>query len=154
MTYITPKEYLYSQFNVLPYYMALLLVPVNQNLDYDFPWGRDLLTAPVPAKETVLNIPMMPPIAGLVFLSAIIAVGVFFFVKTQKAPSSYKRIVAFFIFWFFIILSPTSSVVPIIDVIYEHRLYLPSLGFFVILVLAIDSLAGLIMKEKTKVPAE
>lgn len=154
VTYITPKEYLYSQFNVLPYYMALLLVPVNQNLDYDFPRGMELLTAPVPAKETVLNIPMMPPIVGLVFLSAVIAVAVFFLIRTQKSPSSHKRIVAFFIFWFFIILSPTSSVVPIIDLIYEHRLYLPSLGFFVILVLAIDSLAGLVMKEKARVPAE
>ena len=41
-------------------------------------------------------------------------------------------------FWFFIILAPTSSFVPIIDVIFEHRLYLASLGFFVIFAVCFD----------------
>ena len=37
---ITPLEYLFTQFNVIVYYIALLLVPINQNLDYDFPVSR------------------------------------------------------------------------------------------------------------------
>src|SRR5437899_6244016 len=41
----------------------------------------------------------------------------------RKAP-----VFAFSIFWFFITISPTSSVVPIVDVIFEHRLYLPLVG--------------------------
>src|SRR5262249_33589171 len=35
---------------------------------------------------------------------------------------------AFSIFWFFITLSVTSSIIPIPDVIFEHRLYLPLAG--------------------------
>ncbi len=41
------------------------------------------------------------------------------------------RIVSFGIGWFFLALSVESSVIPIVDVIYEHRAYLPSVGLFV-----------------------
>ncbi|MBI4689826.1 MAG: tetratricopeptide repeat protein, partial [Nitrospirae bacterium] len=37
--------------------------------------------------------------------------------------------IAFGILWFFITLSVESSIIPIKDVIFEHRLYLPSIGF-------------------------
>lgn len=42
------------------------------------------------------------------------------------------RIASFFILWFFIILLPSSSIIPLKDVIFEHRLYLPSLAFYFI----------------------
>ncbi|MBI4412055.1 MAG: tetratricopeptide repeat protein, partial [Deltaproteobacteria bacterium] len=42
------------------------------------------------------------------------------------------RLVSFGILWFFITLSIESSVIPIRDVIFEHRLYLPSVGFFLV----------------------
>jgi len=35
---------------------------------------------------------------------------------------------SFSIFWFFLTLSPTSSIIPIPDVIFEHRVYLPLVG--------------------------
>ena len=41
--------------------------------------------------------------------------------------------IAFGIFWFFLTLSVESSVIPIMDVIFEHRLYLPSVGAFIAL---------------------
>ena len=42
--------------------------------------------------------------------------------------------------WFFITLSPTSSVIPLPDVIFEHRLYLPLAGFaFVLMGLVVSS---------------
>lgn len=37
----------------------------------------------------------------------------------------------FGIIWFFLTLSIESSIIPIRDVIFEHRLYLPSVGFFI-----------------------
>jgi len=40
------------------------------------------------------------------------------------------RLAAFGLLWFFLALSLESSVIPIVDVIYEHRVYLPSVGFF------------------------
>jgi len=41
---------------------------------------------------------------------------------------SYERFIAFGIFWFFITLSVESSIIPIKDVIFEHRVYLPFIG--------------------------
>jgi subtilisin family serine protease len=38
--------------------------------------------------------------------------------------------------WFFVILAPTSSVIPIDDVIFEHRMYLPLAGLVVMAVIA------------------
>jgi tetratricopeptide (TPR) repeat protein len=50
------------------------------------------------------------------------------------------RLIAFGIFWFFITLSVESSIIPIRDVIVEHRLYLPSIGFFIASVALVDYL--------------
>jgi len=49
-------------------------------------------------------------------------------------------IAAFGIFWFFITLSVESSIVPIEDLIFEHRAYLPSIGFFISLLVGVSIL--------------
>lgn len=139
---VTPKEYLYTQFNVMTYYIGLLAFPAKQNLDYDFPWSKELMKTPKVAEGTVLNTPLPPPFVSLLILSGIIIAALYMIISTQKKPDSRKRVAGFFILWYFIILSPTSSIVPIIDAIYEHRVYLPSLGFFTIFVLAVDSVTA------------
>ncbi len=145
---ITSLEYLFTQFNVLVYYIVLLLVPVNQNLDYDFPISRGLFETPVVKEGTVLNIPILPPVVSLVILLVIIGVGVYLFARGRREGSLRKLMVSFFIFWFFIILSPTSSFIPIIDVIFEHRVYLASVGFFAIFVLCMDAWFGYLAQKK------
>ncbi|MBI4710527.1 MAG: tetratricopeptide repeat protein, partial [Nitrospirae bacterium] len=47
------------------------------------------------------------------------------------------RLTAFGIFWFFITLSVESSVIPIEDIIFEHRVYLPSIGLRIAFVSAV-----------------
>lgn len=47
--------------------------------------------------------------------------------------SRYK-LLSFGIFWFFLTLLPESSIIPIEDVIFEHRLYLPLFGYSLFLV--------------------
>lgn len=145
---VSPKEYLYTQFNVMVYYLGLLLVPANQNLDYDFPWARDLFKAPDAAPGTVLNMPMLPPIVSLSVLLAIIGAAVYLFARTRKEPHSKARAASYFIIWFFLVLSPTSSFVPIVDAIYEHRVYLASLGYFTVFVMAVDALISLVISGK------
>ena len=135
---ISPLEYLFTQFNVIVYYIALLLAPINQNLDYDFPVSRGLFEMPVVKEGTVLNIPILPPVVSLSILLAIVAVAVWLFFRYKRTGEPRALVISFFVFWFFIILAPTSSVVPIIDVIFEHRLYLASLGFFVIFAVCLD----------------
>ena len=54
---------------------------------------------------------------------------------------------SFGIFWFFITLSIESSIIPIIDVMFEHRLYLPSIG-------AILAVTALLVHALGKLPLE
>lgn len=135
---ITAKEYLFTQFNVLIYYITLLFVPVNQNLDYDFPVSKGLFEVPLVKDGTVLNIPIPPPIVSLIILMAIIGFALYLLTHYASRITHYGRLIAFSILWFFIILSPTSSFIPIIDVIFEHRLYLASAGFFLLFSLGFD----------------
>jgi tetratricopeptide (TPR) repeat protein len=67
------------------------------------------------------------------FLLAVFSWGVYLVyrsLKTETGQGCWYRLIAFGIFWFFVALSVESSIIPIADVIYEHRLYLPSVGFF------------------------
>ena len=60
-----------------------------------------------------------------VFLVLLIGIGIFLFKK--------QRVLSFGIFWFFLTLSVESGFIPIKDLIFEHRTYLLSFGFFLIL---------------------
>ncbi|KJU85232.1 conserved hypothetical protein, membrane [Candidatus Magnetobacterium bavaricum] len=114
-------DYLLTQFRVLVTYIRLLCLPVNQNLDYDYPIYRSLFE---------------PAVAlSLLFLLAIAALAVALcyisFKGTQDNRRRTGRLVAFGILWFFVTISVESSIVPIEDVIFEHRVYLPGIGFFI-----------------------
>ena len=93
-----------------------MLLPVRQNLDYDIAPSRSLF------EPTVI-------LSGL-FLLALVVLAVWL--------SKRMRLVSFGILWFFIALAPTSSFLPIIDVMFEHRLYFPSMGFILAFVIFID----------------
>ena len=151
---ITAKEYLFTQFNVLAYYITLLLVPINQNLDYDFPISKGLFEIPLVKEGTILNYPIPPAFVSLVILLAIIGFAVYLFTRHAEHITRRSRSIAFFILWFFIILSPTSSFVPIIDVIFEHRLYLASAGFFFLFSLGFDSFFDYLDIRKAKTESE
>ena len=99
--------YFLTQLKVMVTYVRLLFIPLNQNFYYDYPLSRSLFE--------------MPVIFSCLFLSSILWAGVRLFSK--------YRLVSFGIFWFFITLLPESSIIPIRDVIFEHRLYLPMVGF-------------------------
>ena len=107
---ITPLNYLFTQFSVIVKYIQLLVLPINLNLDYDFPVSNTFFEI-----RTLLSF--------LVLLSLVI-LAIFSFKR--------YRILSFGIFWFFLTLSVESSFIPIDDVIFEHRTYLPSFGFFLI----------------------
>lgn len=121
---ITPGQYLLTQFNVIMTYLRLLLIPVEQNLDYDYAVSRSLFEL-----RTLLSF------IGIV---SILSAAVYLFMRPVSWITRHGRIISFFIFWFFVILSPTSSFVPIQDVIFEHRVYLPSVGFIAIFAILLD----------------
>ncbi|MBI5408913.1 MAG: tetratricopeptide repeat protein [Nitrospirae bacterium] len=107
-------DYLFTQFRVIVTYLRLLILPINQNLDYDYP-----------VHNSFFNWEVLP---SFLLLSSIIILGVYLIKR--------NRLVSFGIFWFFVTLSVESSVIPIQDVIFEHRVYLPSIGAIVAAVAA------------------
>jgi len=125
---------------VLIYYIILLIVPRVQNLDYDFPVSHGLFEVPQISEGTILNSPLPPPFVSLIVLLLIVGCGIYLLVRSIGADGRRAAMISFSIFWFFILLSPTSSFVPIVDVIFEHRPYLASAGFFVILAIGLDAL--------------
>lgn len=106
-------DYLFTQFRVIVTYLRIIIFPINQNLDYDYPVYHSLLQGEVAA-------------SSLLILS-LFASGIYFWYRSRLTPSVF-RLASFGIFWFFITLSVESSVIPIQDVIFEHRLYLPLFG--------------------------
>jgi len=116
-----PGDYLFTEFRVIVTYLRLLLFPAGQNLDYDYPVYHSFTDPNV--------------FLSLFFLLAIAGTGIFIFhLSREKSDLAFLRLAAFGIFWFFITLSVESSVIPIADVIFEHRLYLPSIGFIIAVV--------------------
>ena len=112
-------DYLNTQFRVIVTYIRLLFFPINQNLDYDYPIYRTFFTPPV--------------FLSFLFLLGVFCWGIYLLYRSYKSDQANRcwyRLIAFGIFWFFVTLSVESSIIPIVDVIFEHRLYLPSVGFF------------------------
>lgn len=108
----TPRQvYLFTQIDVMFTYFRLLFFPFSQNIDYDFPLQSSLLNA-----------------ALMIKLLLLLALIIFAVLQYKK-----NKLITFGIFWFFITISVESSIIPIRDVINEHRLYLPMPGFSLII---------------------
>jgi len=129
------SHYLFTQFSVVTTYVRLLFLPVNQNLNYDYPLMSSFFNTRV--------------LLSFLFLLSIFVIGIYLFFRyRRRAP--HATLISFGIFWFFLTLSVESSIIPIADVIFEHRLYLPSVGFFMALVTSVFWLVG---RVRTAYPA-
>lgn len=103
-------EYLNTQFNVLVIYIRLLLFPVGQSIDYQYSFKSGFFDAYTPM--------------AFLFLVGLVIIGI----SIRKK----QLLITFGIFWFFITLSVESSIIPIRDALFEHRLYLAMFGFALI----------------------
>lgn len=110
---ISRWDYLLTQFTVIVTYIRLIFLPINQNVDYDYPIYDTFMT-----QEVLLS---------LLLLLFIFGAGLVMFLHSRNSNHSI-RVVAFGIFWFFITLSVESSFIPLMNVIFENRIYLPGLG--------------------------
>jgi Flp pilus assembly protein TadD len=117
-TRATPIEYLMTQFNVHWTYLRLFVLPVNQNFDYDYSVARTLFE--------------FPTIISFIGYMGLWAMAIYLYKK--------RPVISFCILWFLITLSPVSSIIPLGKMIFEHRLYLPSVGVFVAIVSVLFSL--------------
>jgi hypothetical protein len=124
---ITPWTYLLTSFNAIWTYIRLLILPVNQNLDYDYKLATTLFEFP-----TFLS-----------FIGHIAVAGTAFWAYKRKG----WLLAPFGVAWFYMVLSPTQSFVPVLDLIFEHRLYLPSVGFFMAFLAGYEGLFELLERR-------
>jgi len=91
-------------------YLRLLVFPFDQHMEY----GKTLFTFFDPQV-----------MAGMVLVFALIAAA--FWTRNKN------KLVSFSILWFFITIAPVSNFYPIAFYMAEHYMYLPSVGFFMVL---------------------
>ncbi len=161
-TEIPRTDYLATEMRVITTYIRLIFLPVNQNLDYDYPIYHSFLVPQV--------------FLSSIFLLSLLGTAVWLLYRNRQSVTSDKqsaggqsggqagerlgndsmaqqlnklpppftihlsRLIAFGILWFFIALSVESSIIPITDVIFEHRVYLPSAGAFVAVAAAMSGM--------------
>ena len=112
---LSRKVYMLSQPAVVVlYYFKLFLFPVNLNIDPDIPVIRTILDA-----------------RFLVAILVIMAIAI----ASIRVKTS--RMFLFCCTWFFIVLSPSSSIVTLQDLAAEHRVYLASIGVFLFLAIGL-----------------
>ena len=108
------------------YYFKLLLFPINLNIDPDIQlitnwWSWKFITA-------------LTGIAGLVYLCC---------------RAKENRILLYFICWFLIVLSPSSSIITLNDLAAEHRTYLASYSFYAVLAYCVYKVPQLVLPHNS-----
>src|SRR5579863_3234065 len=124
---VRPLSFVLTEPRVVWEYLRLFLFPIGQTVDHDVPLAHGLLS---PAS----TLPALLALAALIGFLGYLA-----WRRNQLA------------FWelgFFVLLAPTSSVVPVRDVMFEHRVYFPS----ICLVIAASGLLAL-MPHRALAPA-
>ncbi len=124
--YISRSDYSLTQLRVIATYLRLMILPVSQNLDYDYPIYHSIAAPQV--------------LASLFLHLSLAGAALFLAIRSQRrlrdgdlTSGTTMRLAALGIVWFYLALAVESSVIPIRDVINEHRLYLPSGGFLLFL---------------------
>ncbi len=123
---LSPWHYLLTQSRVIMKYIQLIVLPMDLNLDHDFKASLSILEPAV--------------IVSSMVIFALIGIAC----RIKNTAPAY----AFGILWFFITLGPTSSFVPIVDYIFEHRLYLPLAGISFAFPMFLEWVVGFVADRK------
>ena len=112
-------EYLLTQFRMYFLYARLLLVPFGLNADWH-----------IAASQTIWeNLSWL----GLLALLALVGAAV---QLRRREP-----LISFGILFYLVVLAPSTSFYPLLDFAAERRMYLPSIGFFLVFALMISRIA-------------
>ena len=124
---VTSLQYALSQPSVILHYFYLSVWPLVQCLDYDWPVAKSMAA-------------ILPP--ALVLLG-LMAAGVWCVFRKPR--------LGFAAAWIALILAPTSSIMPLADLAFEHRMYLPLAGVCaLVIVAAFDLLTRLAQRYPAK----
>jgi hypothetical protein len=116
-------EYFVSELPVIVEYLRLIVWPAGQNLCPRPPSYDSLLDGPVLTAVAVLGL----LIAGSVSW-------------WRRSGEGHGRLVAVFFAWYLVTVFISSGLVPLPNLMAEHRAYLPSVGVFVMLACLLDVL--------------
>jgi tetratricopeptide (TPR) repeat protein len=121
-------HYIVTQFTVLVHYLRLMVWPFGLNLDPEWPKYESLWQGPV--------------LMSLGVLLGLVAASGWLFRRFRHDV----RLAFGFVFtlWYFITIAASSGLVPLPDMVAEHRSYLPSIGIFVLVSCLLDCLRGLL----------
>ncbi|MBF0505024.1 MAG: tetratricopeptide repeat protein [Candidatus Omnitrophica bacterium] len=111
---LTPLRYFLTQMRVFLTFLRLLVLPIHQNLDYDYPASTGLFSPPL----TLLGLGV---IGGIILI----------IVKLRRRIP----LIAFGLAW--VLITFSINLAPRANVIFEHKLYLISFGFFLSLAVAL-----------------
>ena len=113
---LTSATYLLTQARVVWSYLRLIVLPVGQNLDPDVALAR------------TLDGPTLLAIAATLALIGAALAAIRLAPRLTPQAGIAARSAGFGLLWFFVLLAPTSSLVPVADVMAEHRMYLAMWG--------------------------
>jgi len=115
-------HYIVTELTVVTHYLRQLFWPNGLNLDPEWPIYKSLWQGPVLLALAVLS--------GL----ALTAWGLF-----RRFRNDARFALAFAcVVWFFLTISVSSGLVPLPDLVAEHRSYLPSIGIFILVACLLD----------------
>lgn len=121
--HVSRSDYAITQLRVVVTYLRLMIWPTELNLDYDYPLYTSLWQSSI--------------LWSGFLLIMLVGSGIYLLLRsrTPNEPAcNTARLVGFGILWFFLTLAMESSFIPLDDLIFEYRLYLPSVGFLLAVV--------------------
>jgi tetratricopeptide (TPR) repeat protein len=109
---ISSMKYLFTQFSILPNYLQLIFFPINQNIDHD-----------IEIQNSLLNF--------MSVFGALLLLIIFWLINLLRKMKQQIASVGLAIFVSGLIIE--SSIFPIEDLMFEHRMYLPIFGLLLFL---------------------
>jgi len=128
------NERLLTEARIVVHYISLLAFPLpgRMNFDYDFPLSTSVVS---PAST----------LAALLLLAGLL---IYAFQRRKYYP-----LISFGVLWFFLNLFVESTVIPL-ELVFEHRLYLASVGFYIAFFAVLDLLVAFLKTRHSKVEVE
>ncbi|MFC1826327.1 hypothetical protein ACFLZQ_00140 [Thermodesulfobacteriota bacterium] len=128
------EERLLTEARVVVYYISLLILPLpgRMNFDYDFSLSTSIFSPPT-------------TIMSLILLGVVL---IWSFRRRRQYP-----LITFGVFWYFLNLLIESTVVPL-ELVFEHRLYLPSVGFYISFLALLDLLVAYMKTKRSPTEVE
>ncbi|MBL9145764.1 MAG: tetratricopeptide repeat protein [Verrucomicrobiaceae bacterium] len=116
------SHYFITQLTVVLHYLRMLVWPTGQNIDPEWPLYHHVFQGPV--------------LRAIAIFSALL--GAAWWIMRRNGRQPQHRVPLVFLLWFFICLFPSSGAVPLPDLVAEHRSYMASIGFFIVVAWALN----------------